>query len=246
MKRWICQICKKSYINKFCGELKTFIRDSTLCESCKLTNKTIIIDNSIALLSLMISPIRSEDNTSPSSSNQSRTPKNLHFRESPAESNNTTSIGNLHSVNLSVPAYGQNLKESDELLHQDKELNDINPEHSPDLLRKIVVQCNDISNNFNDYYVRTTIEEISRIINKIGFRPLDEIKRVFGSCLREILQYDNNTLQKHCRTNSQEWKYWCSDVIIYFICRKIIFNKPIPICKETPEIPEIPEILETL
>jgi len=210
--------------------LKTFIRDSTLCESCKLTNKTIIIDNSISLLSLMLSPIRSKDNTSPSSSNQSQIPKNimnqasnekLHFRESPFESNNTTSI--------------ENLQESSELLNQDKELNDMNPEHSPDLLRKIVVQCNDISNNFNDYYVRTTLEEISRIINKIGFRPLDEIKRVFGSCLREILQYDNNTLQKHCRTNSQEWKYWCSDVIIYFICRKIIFNKPIPICKETPE-----------
>lgn len=210
MKRWICQICNKSFINEFCGILKTFIRDSTLCENCKLTNYTIVMNNNIIL-----SQITRKNNIS--SSNQLWN-ENLHISES---SNNTSPLGVPYSTDA---PYEKAIEESSE--------------HSTDLLRKIVVQCNDISNNFNDYYVRTTLEEISRIINKIGFRPLDEIKRVFGSCLREILQYDNNTLQKHCRTNSQEWKYWCSDVIIYFICRKIIFNKPIPICKETLEIPE--------
>jgi len=103
-----------------------------------------------------------------------------------------------------------------------------------ELYNKIVIQCNDITSSFNDYFVRTSLEELSRLIKKIQPRDLNEIKRVFASCLREILQYDETTLRLHCRTNSKEWKYWCSDIVIYFICRKILFNKPIPICEETP------------
>ena len=198
MKRWICQICKKSYINKFCGELKTFIRDSTVCEICKLTNYTII-NNSILLES------------------------------SASSATSTTSSSNKKFLT----------KKSNKTIYDPDLLESFHTLFGPgkELYQNIIVQCNDISNNFNNYYVRTSLEEISRIIKKIEPRPLDEIKRVFASCLREILQYDNNTLRLHCRTKSIEWKYWCSDVVIYFICRKIIFNKPIPICQENQETP---------
>ena len=205
MKRWICQICNKSFINKFCGELKTFIRDSTLCETCKLTNQTIIITNDILLKSSSVAS-SSVASSSVASSSAVFFSKKSRKKKS------------------SEPMYEPALLESfQDLFGSGKEL-----------YNKIVIQCNDITSSFNDYYVRTSLEELSRLIKKIQPRDLNEIKRVFASCLREILQYDETTLRLHCRTNSKEWKYWCSDVVIYFICRKILFNKPIPICEESP------------
>lgn len=212
MKRWICQICNKSFINKFCGELKIFIRDSTLCETCKLTNNTKVIHGNVLF-------------ESSASSSFSKTLNGLSkshiFKKAKVSTKRSLIKKSIETT------YDSSLLESfQDLFGSGKELN-----------QKIIVQCNDISNNFNNYYVRTSLEEISRIIKKIEPRPLDEIKRVFATCLREILQYDNNTLQLHCRTNSPEWKYWCSDVVIYFICRKILFNKSIPICQENQETP---------
>ena len=212
MKRWICQICNNSFINKFCGELKTFIKDSTLCETCKLTNNTTVIHDSVLL----------ESSTSSSFSKTLNCLSRSHIFEKAK-----VSIKRSLTKKFIETTYDSSLLESfQDLFGSGKELN-----------QKIIIQCNDITNNFNDYYVRTSLEEISRIIKKIKPRPLDEIKRVFASCLREILQYDNNTLRLHCRTNSLEWKYWCSDVVIYFVCRKVIFNKPIPICEENQETP---------
>lgn len=205
LKRWICQICNQSFINKFCGELKTFIRDSTLCETCKLTNQTIIITNDI--LPKLSSSFESSSVASSASFVSSAAPAKKYRKKKSSE-----------------PMYEPALLESfQELFGSGKEL-----------YNKIVIQCSDITSSFNDYYIRTSLEELSRLIKKIQSKEIDKIKRVFASCLREILQYDKATLRLHCRTNSKEWKYWCSDVVIYFICRKILFNKPIPICEKTP------------
>jgi hypothetical protein len=139
----ICYLCYSRFQNIYCSELKIFIRESTMCNSCKSVDYSALIG--------------------------------------------TTS------------------------------------------LKKPVIDCNEISKKFTNYYVQTSLVELNPIIQKALKAPLDEVKRVFASCLREILQYDDVTLQKHCKSKSIEWNNWCADVVLYFICRKIIFGKEVPL-----------------
>lgn len=100
---------------------------------------------------------------------------------------------------------------------------------TPTFLKNIVIDCNEISIKFSNYYIETSLVELNPVIEKAIRAPIDEVKIIYVSCLREIIQYDDITLQKHCDSKSIEWNNWCSDVVLYFICRKIIFNKEIPI-----------------
>lgn len=139
----ICYLCNSRFQNIYCSELKTFIRESTMCSSCKSIDYTALIG--------------------------------------------TTS------------------------------------------LKKLVIDCNEISKKFSNYYIETSLVVLKPVIQKAIGAPIYEVKKVFASCLREILQYDDITLQKYCKSKSIEWNNWCSDVVLYFICRKIIFGKEVPL-----------------
>jgi hypothetical protein len=89
--------------------------------------------------------------------------------------------------------------------------------------------CGDISPKFSNYYINVTEDDILKAIQKMIDYPIENIKTVFASCLREILKYEPSTIHEFYVKRSIEWKNWCDDIVIYFVCRKKIFGKKIPI-----------------
>ena len=89
--------------------------------------------------------------------------------------------------------------------------------------------CGDISPKFNNYYINVSEDDILKSIQKMIDYPIEDIKTVFASCLREILKYEPSTIHDFYVKRSIEWKNWCDDIVIYFVCRKKIFGKKIPI-----------------
>ena len=41
--------------------------------------------------------------------------------------------------------------------------------------------------------------------------------------LRNILQYNDATLNRHFNTNSREWEEWCNDVVL-FVCGMFVVS----------------------
>lgn len=105
----------------------------------------------------------------------------------------------------------------------------LNLKKTQTFLKNIVIDCNEISSKFSNYYIETSLVELNPVFEKAIGASIDEVKIIYVSCLREIIQYNDITLQKHCDSKSIEWNNWCSDVVLYYICRKIIFGKEIPI-----------------
>ena len=89
--------------------------------------------------------------------------------------------------------------------------------------------CGDISPKFNNYYINVSEDDILKSIQKMIDYPIEDIKTVFASCLREILKYEQSTIHDFYVKRSIEWKNWCDNIVIYFVCRKKIFGKKIPI-----------------
>jgi hypothetical protein len=96
-------------------------------------------------------------------------------------------------------------------------------------IKNLEICCGDISPKFNNYYINVSEEDIINTIKKIETSPINDVKTVFASCLREILKYEPSTIHELYANQRQEWKNWCDDIVIYFACRKKIFGKKIPI-----------------
>jgi len=95
--------------------------------------------------------------------------------------------------------------------------------------KKFVIDCGDISPKYCNYFINVSKKDIIDGIKRTEKSSMMEIKIVFGSCLKEILKYEQSILHQHYMDKTEDWKNWCNDIVIYYICRKKIFGKPIPI-----------------
>jgi hypothetical protein len=102
-------------------------------------------------------------------------------------------------------------------------------EGSEDKPKTLELCCGDISPKFSNYYINVSEDDILKSIQKMIDYPIEDIKTVFASCLREILKYEPSTIHEFYVKRSIEWKNWCDDIVIYFVCRKKIFGKKIPV-----------------
>jgi len=119
-------------------------------------------------------------------------------------------------------------KETNKVIIRNRQINIYSKKNPPKTLE---LCCGDISPKFSNYYINVSEKDILNSIEKMIDYAIEDIKTVFASCLREILKYEPSTIHELYLKRSIEWKNWCDDIVIYFICRKKIFGKKIPIAR---------------
>lgn len=87
---------------------------------------------------------------------------------------------------------------------------------------EILVDCAQIG--YSDTAIRTTHGEIKQ---QLLSESIDDCKLIIGR-VRNALK--NKDVPKMYREQSEEWKNFCDDVVIYYICRFKVFGTMIPIC----------------
>lgn len=121
------------------------------------------------------------------------------------------------------------LKTSISSSHQQPLVSSFNNKSGNIFPKTLEICCGDINPKFNNYYINVSENDILESIQKIIDSPLGDVKKVFALCLREILKYELSTIHEFYLKRSIEWKNWCDDIVIYFVCRRKIFGKKIPI-----------------
>lgn len=88
---------------------------------------------------------------------------------------------------------------------------------------EILLDCAEIG--YSHTAIRTTHKDIMNMLSQ----SVDECKLIIGR-VRNALK--NKDVPKMYREQSEEWKNFCDDVAIYYVCRFKVFGKMIPVCIE--------------
>ena len=104
--------------------------------------------------------------------------------------------------------------------------------------KKMVYDCNDdteiilpayvITDRLKHFFVKTTKKEIDDNIKSALKENNEERKKMYASVCREVLKYTSAQLGKHCENNTNEWRDWCNDLLLFFVYNCVVFGKAIP------------------
>ena len=101
---------------------------------------------------------------------------------------------------------------------------------------RIAFPCEMINPRFKGYLIETSYELIESILEKNKSLSKERKSHMMGTVLKNIYQYTDEQLNAHYEAQNKEWNDWCSDVGIYFIVRKLIFDTDIPVVGLGPKI----------
>lgn len=93
--------------------------------------------------------------------------------------------------------------------------------------------CGQIHTRFKDYMVKTTDEEIKKILESAQKEDRDKVVYMFKKTYENITQYSDEELNEHFEKQTKQWQDWCNDVCLFFCYRYVVFHgkMPIPLMK---------------
>ena len=98
----------------------------------------------------------------------------------------------------------------------------------PTSTETIALTCGGIHPRFKDTAVVTTPKEVNDTVKLAETTTERERRRIWKETLTSLTQYSDEEFNSHYSNNTQEWKDWCDDAIIFFAYNAIIFKKGIP------------------
>jgi hypothetical protein len=90
----------------------------------------------------------------------------------------------------------------------------------------ILLNASDVG--YSDVLVETTHRDIMKMVNE----PLNDCKKIMPRVAKALRNKNTN---KMFAEKGKEWKDFCNDVAIYYVCRFKIYGTLIPIVKMTVE-----------
>jgi len=87
----------------------------------------------------------------------------------------------------------------------------------------VIVKC-DFSGFLGDYAAQTTHGAIITLLNDKDFA-----KSIFRQTFYHLMKYSKNEMQEMYTQKNQDWKNWCTDLVIYQVARLQLSGKLISI-----------------
>jgi hypothetical protein len=98
----------------------------------------------------------------------------------------------------------------------------------PTSTKKIGVWCGGIAERFKEYSIISSAKEITGMIKNAEKLEEKERKHIWVSILRELHKHTDEQLNAHYEAQSQEWRDWCNDAVLFYAYNAVIFKKGIP------------------
>jgi hypothetical protein len=89
----------------------------------------------------------------------------------------------------------------------------------------------DIDARFTEYAVRTTNKEVKDAFDLASSHGLEQQKFAFHAVLKNVFKRSSSELNVAYEANSKLWIEWCNDVVLYFVYRKLVLNRDMPVVK---------------
>jgi hypothetical protein len=83
-----------------------------------------------------------------------------------------------------------------------------------------------ISPMFKDFFIKSNTNDVQDCLDL--FRKKDNLISIYRKIIKNLFRYSDEELS--CSVNEgNKYNDWCNDVILYYCCRYLLYNKPIPI-----------------
>ena len=104
----------------------------------------------------------------------------------------------------------------------------------------MIIDCGKISDKFETIMLKTTLQSIEIMTKKIvedTFTKPEIFPVLLEIYKRNIFAPSGKYMFKQYQEGSENYKNWGSDIILYFIVRKILYNEKIPLTKNKKNKP---------
>jgi hypothetical protein len=98
----------------------------------------------------------------------------------------------------------------------------------------IYIPVGDAFEKFDNFIVETTDYEVKDGIEYCKNEKPEKVKCTFISVGHNILKYSVDELIEHCKADTKEFTDWSTDVVLFYVIRHVLFDKPIPLLPEKP------------
>jgi hypothetical protein len=98
----------------------------------------------------------------------------------------------------------------------------------------MMIDCGKISDKFETIMLKTTLQSIEIMTKKIvedTFTKPEIFPVLLEIYKRNIFAPSGKYMFKQYQEQSKDYENWGSDIILYFIVRKILYNEKIPLIK---------------
>ena len=95
------------------------------------------------------------------------------------------------------------------------------------------INCGKISDQFEKITLKTTrqaIEKMEKIMVEDNSTKPEKLPVLLKLYRRNIFAPSGKYMVKEYREGSEYFKQWGSDVILYFVVKKVLYNEEIPFC----------------
>jgi hypothetical protein len=96
----------------------------------------------------------------------------------------------------------------------------------------IYILASDFSDEFKDFCATTTNQEVKECLEFFNKKSKKENEELLGKIGRNLMSYNKEQLTKHYEDKTVEWDNWVGDLVLFYCCRFVLYNKPIPILKK--------------
>jgi hypothetical protein len=104
----------------------------------------------------------------------------------------------------------------------------------------IIIDCGKISDKFEKIFLKTSTQAIEIMTKKIvedTFTKPEIFPALLEIYKRNIFAPSGKYMFEQYQEGSENYKNWGSDIILYFIVRKILYNEKIPLTKNKKNKP---------
>jgi hypothetical protein len=91
------------------------------------------------------------------------------------------------------------------------------------------LMCEEIHPKFRDVNIIVTEEEMNKEVEKLINESTPDLKKAYSSVCRCIMSCVDMDFDKEYSVHSKRWDNFVCDVKLWFILRRLIFNKQINI-----------------
>jgi hypothetical protein len=97
--------------------------------------------------------------------------------------------------------------------------------------QEIIILASDFSKEFENFSCTTTHRDVKEGIDFFKNKKQKELEELLGKIGRNLLKYNKTQLTKEYENKTEEFNNWTSDLMLFYCCRFVLYNKPIPISK---------------
>jgi hypothetical protein len=93
----------------------------------------------------------------------------------------------------------------------------------------VYLECSEIKEEFKCFLIETTINKLTKNHKGVADDSFEDVMAIYIGSSSFLQRYTKEKLVELHNRDDANWKNWCDDVMLFYISRNILFNKPIPV-----------------